>query len=304
MLSTRLVFGLLMVAGLLTGALGRRVVRALVPVLVPPVRRGDDRRGLGDHRPAAATSVKPSGNSVIGGVLAIVVANWVPHLIENHSQADGESALLYDPGRPLDILAWPFLTFIAVLMACFVVQSIQFARPGRTMAKISGTVLAVAYVGLLGSFTIQMRWFEGRHQGLMALRLPGRDGQGRRYRRLHPRPAGRPAQALAAAQPQEDGRRRPRRPGLRRRRRAPRDRDRPPTGSASRPSTGPSPPSTGSIIAAVAQLGDLMESMIKRDCERKDASQAVPGFGGVLDVLDSLMFAGPVAYALWLSFGP
>jgi phosphatidate cytidylyltransferase len=60
----------------------------------------------------------------------------------------------------------------------------------------------------------------------------------------------------------------------------------------------------GLVIATVAQLGDLMESMIKRDCERKDASQAVPGFGGVLDVLDSIMFAGPVAYALWLSFGP
>ena len=38
-----------------------------------------------------ATSASPSGNSVIGGVLAIVIANWVPHLIENHSQADGES---------------------------------------------------------------------------------------------------------------------------------------------------------------------------------------------------------------------
>jgi phosphatidate cytidylyltransferase len=60
----------------------------------------------------------------------------------------------------------------------------------------------------------------------------------------------------------------------------------------------------GLIVGAVAQLGDLMESMIKRDCERKDASQNVPGFGGVLDVIDSLMFAGPVAYALWLSFGP
>jgi phosphatidate cytidylyltransferase len=60
----------------------------------------------------------------------------------------------------------------------------------------------------------------------------------------------------------------------------------------------------GLVVAAVAQLGDLMESMIKRDCDRKDASQAVPGFGGVLDVIDSLIFAGPVAYALWLWFGP
>ena len=60
----------------------------------------------------------------------------------------------------------------------------------------------------------------------------------------------------------------------------------------------------GLVVAAVAQLGDLMESMIKRDCESKDASRAVPGFGGVLDVLDSILFAGPVAYVLWLSFGP
>ena len=43
----------------------------------------------------------------------------------------------------------------------------------------------------------------------------------------------------------------------------------------------------GLIVGAVAQLGDLMESMIKRDCERKDASATVPGFGGVLDVIDS-----------------
>ena len=57
-------------------------------------------------------------------------------------------------------------------------------------------------------------------------------------------------------------------------------------------------------MGAVAQLGDLMESMIKRDCERKDASTAVPGFGGVLDVIDSLMFAGPVAYGFWLWHGP
>ena len=60
----------------------------------------------------------------------------------------------------------------------------------------------------------------------------------------------------------------------------------------------------GLIVGAVAQLGDLMESMIKRDCERKDASAAVPGFGGVLDVIDSLIFAGPVAYGFWLWFGP
>ena len=60
----------------------------------------------------------------------------------------------------------------------------------------------------------------------------------------------------------------------------------------------------GLLVALAAQLGDLMESMIKRDCAVKDASSAVPGFGGVLDVLDSLLFAAPVAYGFWISFGP
>ena len=57
----------------------------------------------------------------------------------------------------LNVLAWPFLCFAVVLMVTFVVQRLQFEKPGQTMAKIGGTVLAVGYVGLLGSFTIQMR---------------------------------------------------------------------------------------------------------------------------------------------------
>jgi phosphatidate cytidylyltransferase len=55
----------------------------------------------------------------------------------------------------------------------------------------------------------------------------------------------------------------------------------------------------GVVVGGIGALGDLAESLIKRDCRRKDASQVVPGFGGVLDVVDSIVFAAPVAYC-WL----
>lgn len=56
----------------------------------------------------------------------------------------------------------------------------------------------------------------------------------------------------------------------------------------------------GSILGLVGLVGDLCESLIKRDCEKKDASSLMPGFGGLLDLLDSVLFAGPVAVLLWI----
>jgi phosphatidate cytidylyltransferase len=56
----------------------------------------------------------------------------------------------------------------------------------------------------------------------------------------------------------------------------------------------------GLTVGIAGIFGDLAESLLKRDRQTKDASAAVPGFGGVLDVIDSLLFAAPVAY-LWLA---
>ena len=56
----------------------------------------------------------------------------------------------------------------------------------------------------------------------------------------------------------------------------------------------------GVLVGFVGVLGDLAESLIKRDGQIKDASQTVPGFGGLLDVFDSVLFAAPVAY-LWFA---
>lgn len=50
------------------------------------------------------------------------------------------------------------------------------------------------------------------------------------------------------------------------------------------------------ILAIIAQLGDLFESLLKRDCQVKDSGKLFPGMGGVLDVMDSLIFTAPTFY--------
>ncbi|MCP4652217.1 MAG: phosphatidate cytidylyltransferase [Candidatus Omnitrophica bacterium] len=50
------------------------------------------------------------------------------------------------------------------------------------------------------------------------------------------------------------------------------------------------------ILAIIAQLGDLFESLIKRDCQVKDSGKIFPGMGGVLDVIDSIIFTAPTFY--------
>ena len=52
----------------------------------------------------------------------------------------------------------------------------------------------------------------------------------------------------------------------------------------------------GFVLALVGQVGDLMESMLKRVSQVKDAGGILPGHGGLLDRLDSLIFAFPVMY--------
>ncbi len=57
----------------------------------------------------------------------------------------------------------------------------------------------------------------------------------------------------------------------------------------------------GVVVGGAGIVGDLAESLLKRDAGVKDSSTWLPGFGGILDLLDSLLVAAPVAYLCWVS---
>lgn len=52
----------------------------------------------------------------------------------------------------------------------------------------------------------------------------------------------------------------------------------------------------GILLAVLGQVGDLAESLIKRDCAVKDSGGYLPGIGGILDLIDSLLFTAPIFY--------
>jgi phosphatidate cytidylyltransferase len=52
----------------------------------------------------------------------------------------------------------------------------------------------------------------------------------------------------------------------------------------------------GAMIGIVGQIGDLSASLMKRFCRAKDSGNLVPGMGGFLDVVDSILFTAPIFY--------
>src|SRR5579885_1106974 len=213
-----------------------------------------------------------------GGVAAVAAANWPAHLLQGV------------PGP----WAWVAGTFAAVVLSAFLAEMATFREPGRSVARIAVATWAVAYLALLPSFFAQLGWLPCGAVGLaLAVFVPkccdiGAYFTGRLLGRHRMTPVlspkktweglagGLTVSVLAAVGINRLG------PVL-------------PGGAW----TDLAAVGFGLTVGVAGVLGDLAESLIKRDCQRKDASQVVPGFGGVLDVVDSIVFAAPVAYC-WL----
>ncbi len=271
MLRTRLWMGALLialVAGVLLLDVGPWFPILLTLLVVLALAAGYEMYHL--LRPAYGVRLLP----ILGGVLAVLLAGWPAH------------ALHVDP--------WLLVSaaFAAVVLAAFLVEMATFVEPGGAVVRAALVVWCAAYLGVLPSFVAQLRWLpEGVTAVVLAIFVPkscdiGAYFTGRLLGRHRMSPVLSPKKTwegmagglvLSAAVAVAINR----------------------LAQAPLLHGDVAAAAFGLAVGGVGALGDLAESLIKRDCRRKDASQVVPGFGGVLDVIDSIVFAAPVVY-VWL----
>jgi phosphatidate cytidylyltransferase len=270
------------------------------------------------HRLLGALPNRPPFWRCAAGVFAVLLANWPVHILDYLRKPYGpEHNAFHDFGlEPWQIVTF---TFAAVVMTAFVVEMPRYRESSGALQRVALTLWFVAYLGMLPSFLIQLRWPPPSSGALtMAIFVPklgdvaayftGRFlGRNRMTQAISPKKtwegfAGGMAGAVAAAVFLNhfhvmDALEKKDLAFLFQHKTVVH------VGDWAGPYGGElAGVGFGLTVGLAGVLGDLAESLIKRDCRRKDAADTVPGFGGVLDVIDSILFAAPVAY-LWLRGG-
>jgi phosphatidate cytidylyltransferase len=189
---------------------------------------------------------------------------------------------------------WPLMAFMLAAVAAFVVEMYRYESPGRSIANLSATILAYVYVGLLMTFVVALPGLIALLSLIVVVKMgdTGAYTIGRLVGRHKMTPRLSPGKTWEGA------------------------------GGATlfavlgawavfgllaprmNPAAAPSLEAWrwiayGLIVGTAGLLGDLAESLLKRDAGLKDSSSWMPGFGGVLDLMDSILLAAPIAYLCW-----
>ena len=274
-----------------------RATWELVRLFPPPAAPGHPDPDSPPDYWADPDAARPSFSVAGTGVTLALLGAWVPHwLLRTVDPA-------LPPTNPLTGLGGPAIGVAAGCVYAAVRRVLRFDKPGGHAAGLAAECFAVLYLGGLLAVTAQLRWVGGGSAGYLAIGsliaaakcgdtgayLTGR-ALGRR--KLIPRVS--PGKTWAGA-----------------------------AGAlvwAAAGATlwlwlaGPAfgrgeadwvrAATFGAAVGLAGLFGDLVESVLKRDAGVKDAGALLPGMGGVLDVLDSLLLAGPVAALLWAVWPP
>jgi phosphatidate cytidylyltransferase len=253
---------------------------------------------------AALAQLRPVQWPVYVGNLLLVSANWAAAYKWSHSMHPTNVPFYDNPSNVLCGSEGVWMLYVLAALAIgiilvFLAEMRRYEKPGGNIGNLAGGILALIYVGVLMSFAVQMRFFWGI--GALAVWVivvkmgdTGAYTVGRLIGRHKMAPAISPGKTIEGAfgavvfsclgawagfhwlRP------------------------------AMRPESALSGPWWGWIVFGLlvglsGMAGDLAESLLKRDVGVKDSSTWMPGFGGVLDILDSLLLSAPVAWFCWAS---
>lgn len=240
------------------------------------------------HKLFQVRGLRPRKSFLLTGTVLLILAAWWPHW------SGGSTDQAMAEFGPLG------LTYSLLVCAELFRQAMKFREPGGTTENLGADLFIFSYAGMLLGATAQLRWVAGEQAGYLVLgslliAVKGGDIGGYTIGRIFGRR--KLAPVLSPGKTWAGG-----------------------IGACATATIatwawltwvpplfnsgfGPVPAvlslTYGLAMGVVGLVGDLCESLIKRDVGKKDAGSLFPGFGGILDLLDSIVYAGPVAYLFW-----